>query len=183
MATYDRILQIAYGITTDDAFIDALIAAATSTGVLVPVPGNLGEIKAFLFGASAKVRNATGTPATAVLVSSDVFEAWGGLDNIMPGVYGTQNVAGTAQASTLRININGLDITEVPMAPDGTVIVTNDEAARWLEEGPFLATAEDVHKLGTDVAIWGMGVAAPVLPAGIVKAAAVAGDSQSRSRK
>ena len=67
------------------------------------------------------------------------------------------------------------------MAPAGTVVVTNDEAAAWLEEGPFLATSEDVSKLGTDVAIWGMGAPGLFLPEAIVKAAAVAGDRPSRT--
>lgn len=180
MATYDRILQIAFGITTDDAFVDALIAAAGSSMVFPPLTSDADDWRAFLFGASAKVRGATGAPATAVLVASDVFAYLGGLGGLVAPTYGTQNVPGTAQASTLRINVNGLEITEVPMAPAGTVLVTNDEAARWLEEGPFLATAEDVHKLGTDVAIWGMGVTAPVLPGGIVKTTLVAGRSSSK---
>ena len=37
MALYDRILQIAYGITTENAFVDALVAGAGHTLVLVPV--------------------------------------------------------------------------------------------------------------------------------------------------
>ena len=67
------------------------------------------------------------------------------------------------------------------MAPAGTVLVTNEQAAAWLEEGPFLASAEDVPKLGTDVAIWGMGAPGLFLPAGITKAAAVAGDARRPS--
>ena len=183
MALYDRILQIAYGITTENAFIDAVVAGAGHTLVLAPTTAAPPEIKAFLFGASAHVRAVTGAPATAVLVASDVFQAWGALDNLFPAAYGTQNVAGTAQASNLSINISGLEVTEAPMAPAGTVVVTNEQAASWLEEGPFLATGEDVQKLGTDVAIWGMGVPGLFLPAGITKAAAVAGDPQSRGRK
>ena len=118
-----------------------------------------------------------------MLVSSDVFLAWGGITELVPQAYGTQNVAGTAQASTLTISVSGLTITEAPMAPAGTVLVTNEQAASWLEEGPFLATAEDVQKLGTDVAIWGMGVPGLFLSEGIVKAAAVAGDEASTSSR
>ena len=182
MSLYDRILQIAYGITTENAFVDALVAGAGHTLVLAPLTAPLGDVKSFLFAASAHVRTVTGTPATAVLVSSDVFAAWGAYDNLWPTQYGTANTAGTSDAATLRININGLEIVEVPMAPAGTVVVTNEQAASWLEEGPFLASAEDVQKLGTDVAIWGMGAPGLFLPAGITKAAAVAGRSSSRSK-
>ena len=176
MALYDRILQIAYGITTENAFVDALVAGAGSTMVFLPLTANAAAIRAFLFGASARVRTATGSPATAVLTASDVYLAWGSLPDLMPPAYGTQNVSGTAQASSLQIDISGLNITEAPMAPAGSVVVTNELAASWLEEGPFLATAEDVQKLGTDVAIWGMGAPGLFLPTGIVKAVAVAGD-------
>ncbi len=180
MSLYDRILQIAYGITTENAFVDALVAGAGHTMVLGdPLTAALGDIKSFLFGASAHVRTVTGAPASAVIVSSDVFAAWGALDNLWPSQYGTSNTAGTADASTLRVNVNGLEITEAPMAPAGTVLVTNEEAAAWLEEGPFLAAADDVPKLGTDVAIWGMGAPGLFLPAGITKAVAVAGRSGS----
>ena len=181
MSLYDRILQIAYGITTENAFIDALVAGAGHTLVLVPIGATPDAIRAFLFGASAHVRTVTGAPATVALVSSDVFLDWGSNAGLAVPQYGTQNVAGTASASTLAISISGLTITEAPMAPAGTVIVTNDEAAAWLEEGPFLATSEDVSKLGTDVAIWGMGAPGLFLPEAIVKTAAVAGDA-TRSR-
>ena len=181
MALYDRILQIAYGITTENVFVDALTAGAGHTLVLAPLTAAPPEIKAFLFGASSHVRTVTGAPASAVLVASDVFQAWGALDNLFPQAYGTQNVSGTAQASNLTISISGMSITEAPMAAPGTVLVTNEQAAAWLEEGPFLATAEDVSKLGTNVAIWGMGTTGLFLPAGITKAAAVAGRSASKS--
>jgi len=74
-----------------------------------------------------------------------------------------------ASASSLRINISGLEIIEAPALPDGTVIVTNAGAAGWFEDGPFLVTAEDVEKLGRDVAIWGMGATGIFLPSGVVK--------------
>ena len=181
MALYDRILQIAYGITTENVFVDALTAGAGHSLVLAPLTAAPPEIKAFLFAASSHVRTVTGAPASAVLVASDVFQAWGALDNLFPQAYGTQNVSGTAQASNLTISISGLSITEAPMAAPGTVLVTNEQAASWLEEGPFLATAEDVGKLGTNVAIWGMGTTGLFLPAGITKASASAGRSGSKS--
>ena len=49
------------------------------------------------------VRTVTGAPASVVLVSSDVFLAWGSLENLWPGQYGTQNVTGTSSASSLAI--------------------------------------------------------------------------------
>jgi len=182
MTLYDRILQIAYGITTENAFVDALVAGAGHTLVLDPATANAAAIRAFLFGASAHVRTVTGAPASVVLVSSDVFLAWGSLEDLMPAAYGTQNVSGTSSASTLAINVSGLNIVEAPMAPAGTVLVTNEEAAAWLEEGPFLATSEDVSKLGTDVAIWGMGAPGLFLPEAIVKSALVARDAGGTAR-
>ena len=48
-------------------------------------------------------------------------------------------------------------------------VVTNGAAARWLEDGPRIAAAENVGKLGRDVSIYGYGVTAPFLPAGIIR--------------
>ena len=48
-------------------------------------------------------------------------------------------------------------------------IVTNGDSARWIEDGPRLANAENVGKLGRDIAIYGYGVTAAYLPAGIVR--------------
>ena len=171
MALYDRILQTAYGLTTENAFVDALVAAAGSTVVYDPMAGDPdgAALKAALFKASAKVKTATGKPATAVLAASDVYVELGSQSWLWAPQYGTQNVGGTASASTLQINVSGLTITEdVALAP-GSMIVTNDLAAAWLEEGPFLVTADDVSKLGTDVAIWGMGTEATFVPTGVVK--------------
>lgn len=169
MALYDRILQIAYGLTTEDVFDDAL-AAGTSAGTIDLTTDDDGStVKGALFAASHRVFVATGRPATVALAASDVYVALGAQPWLQPPMYGTQNVPGTAAASTLSINISGLSIVEAWGLPAGTLIVTNEEAAGWLEEGPYLATAEDVAKLGTDVAIWGMGAPAIFLPAGVVE--------------
>ena len=170
MALYDRILQMAYGITTETAFDADIVAAAggphLSLDLAADVDGS--ATRAVLFQASFTVKNATGTPASAALASPDVFAALGGKAWLQVPQYGTQNVPGTTSAASLRINISGLEIVEaIGMAP-GTMVVTNQQAAQWLEAGPYLATAEDIAKLGTDVAIWGMGCTGAFLPSGIV---------------
>ena len=169
MSLYDRILQIAFGLTTENAFVDAVQTAAGSDMTYDGTADTDGSAaKAVLFAASAQVKRVTGTPATAALAASDVYAALGGMPWLQPPQYGTQNVPGTASASTLSINISGLTITEAPDLAAGHLLVSNDSAAAWLEDGPFLVRAEDVEKLGTDVAIWGMGAAAIFLPAGVV---------------
>jgi hypothetical protein len=174
MSLYDRILQIAYGLTTENAFADALFAGAGATVIYDPLAADAdgADLKAALFAMSAAVKRATGSPASAVLVASDVFAHLGGQAWLQPPQYGTQNTPGIASASTLRINVSGLEITEAVSLPAGAMIATNPQAAAWLEEGPFLVTADDVSKLGTDVAIWGMGTPGLFVPGGVVKAAA-----------
>jgi hypothetical protein len=171
MVLYDRILQIAYGLTTENVFDDALFAGAGASVVYNPATADTSAtgLKAMLFAASSKVKAATGQPASVVLAAPDVFQIWGANPGLMPAAYGTQNVTGTAQASTLRINVSGLEVVEATSLASGQIIVTNELAAAWLEEGPFLVTADDVQKLGTDVAIWGMGVPALFVATGIVK--------------
>jgi len=170
MALYDRILQIAYGLTTEVAFatvLSAVDAAPDAYDLAADTDGS--AFRAVLFAASTKVRNVTGEPASVALAATDVFIALGGAPWLWPQMYGTQNTAGTAQASTLTISVSGLTITEAPGLPAGTLIITNPGAAAWFEEGPFIVTAEDIEKLGTNVAIWGMGTAGVFLPAGVVE--------------
>jgi len=171
LGLYDRILQIAYGLTTETVFATELAAGAGAPALTYTTgtDDDGAAVKAVLFAASARVKTATGDPASVALASSDVYAALGGMAWLQPPQYGTANVPGTASASSLRINISGLEIIEAPALPDGTVIVTNAGAAGWFEDGPFLVTAEDVEKLGRDVAIWGMGATGIFLPSGVVK--------------
>lgn len=176
MAAYNRLLQTSYGLITEMVFDAAILAGAGATVVYDPSATDTdgAKFKAFLFSASAKVKKATGMPATAVLVSSDVYGRLGGQPWLQPPMYGTQNVPGTAAASTLKINVSGLDIVEAPGMAAGNLVVSNSEAARWFEDGPFLVTSEDVAKLGTDAAIWGMGTTGITIATGVVKASATA---------
>lgn len=171
MAAYNRLLQASFGIVTDMAFNAALVAGAGATVVYDPATADAdgSGLKAALFAASAKVKKATGKPATAVLAASDVYAALGGKGWLQPPQYGTQNVPGTASASTLRINVSGLEITEAVGMAAGNMVISNDQAAGWFEDGPFIVTAEDVAKLGTDAAIWGMGITGITTPLGVVK--------------
>lgn len=165
---YLRILAIAYGITTEAAFEVALLAAAGDSLVLTAT-ATADQVRAFLFAASSKVKLATGSPATVDLVSSAEFQRLGGLAGLNTPEYGVSNVAGTASAATLRINVNGLPIIEAPTLTGNTHLVTNAEAAGWHEDGPFPISALDVTKLGENVAIWGLGATVVEIPKGVVK--------------
>jgi HK97 family phage prohead protease len=165
---YLRILEIAYARVTEAAFEAQLLAVAGSSLVLTAT-STADQVRAFLFAASAIVADTTGMPATADLVSPAEFARLGGLPNLWPSAYGTANIAGTAQASTLAVNISGLPIIRAPFLPGNTHLVLNGESARWHEDGPFPISAEDVAKLGQNVAIWGMGTGATTAPKAIVK--------------
>jgi phage head maturation protease len=175
---YLRILAIAYARVTEAEFETALEAGAGSTAVL-PATADAAAVRAFLFAASSTVEDATGSPATVDLVSSAEFARLGGLAGLLPPQYGTANISGTASASTLRIEVSGLPIIRAPFLTGNTHLVTNGEAAGWHEDGPFPISAEDVAKLGQNVAIWGMGTTAITAPAGIVKSTLVAGRAAS----
>jgi HK97 family phage prohead protease len=172
--SYLRVLNICYARATEAEFETDLEAGAAGSGILTAT-ATADEVRAFLFAASADVEDATGSPATVDLVSSAEFARLGGLAGLWPSAYGTANVAGTAQASTLAINISGLDIIRAPFLTGNVHLVTNAEAAGWHEDGPFPISAEDVAKLGQNVAVWGMGATAIYVPAGIVKSAVIAG--------
>lgn len=163
---YARILAIAYGVTTDAVFAAAVADAATGTGTWDGA--TLASLTAALFAASSDVDNAVGAPADVVLAAPDVFAKIGTLDGLVPPVYGTNNVQGTSQASTLRVNVSGLEIVNDRSLAPGVLLVASSEAAQWREDGPFPIEADDVPKLGRDVGIWGMGAPTVQIPDGIV---------------
>jgi uncharacterized protein len=180
---YVKILTIGYARATEARFEADLAAGAGGSEVLA-AGANADAVRAFLFAASAEVEDATGAPATVDLVSPAEYARLGGLPGLMPPAYGVSNVAGTAQASTLQINVSGLPIIRAPFLTGNLHLVTNGEAARWHEDGPFPISAEDVAKLGQNVAVWGMGATAITIPAGIVASTAVARDAEAAgSRK
>jgi hypothetical protein len=169
--SYLRILNIAYGIVTDNVVGDALplVPGAQSVDYDVAAPDPDGAaLKAAVFQASSLVQIATGSPASWVLAATDVFQAFGAMPAMAATPYGTQNVPGTATASTLDVNVSGLKVTHAPDLAPGTAIVSNNLACAWMEDGPFVVAAPVVPKLGEDVAIWGMGAFAAFIPKGIV---------------
>jgi HK97 family phage prohead protease len=183
LEAYGRIMLAGWALTTEKEYETDLNAGAT--GTLTGDISTDAATRETFFAGSAKVRSATGAPASAVLVASDVFAALGAV--LTPASYGTSNITGTAQASTLQVNVSGLAVIEAPYLPAGVAIFTNDRAAQWHEDGPFVATAEDVAKLGQNRAYWSMGATGIYIPAGLVKATAVvlplAAGADSRSKK
>ena len=163
-----RIISIAYAMVTDKVMSDAAAAVAVNGGT-VPLAGDSSAIAAALFGASADVEDATGSPAGFVLAGPDAWLRIATSQGLVPGNYGTQNVAGTADAASLRVSVSGLTVVRARnLAPD-IALVSNGLAGSWLEDGPFTAEQDVVAKLGTDTAVWGLGAPAIFIPTGVVK--------------
>lgn len=168
LAAYLRICMAAWARYTEAKFEAKLAAVATASGTLVST--NADTFAGLLFDASLAVEDATGSPADTVLVDRTTFVNLGKLPTLRNSKYSVQNVAGTASASQLRIDVNGLDIKYGPFLAPNTAIITNSDAAKFAETGPMVATQENVVKLGRDVAIWGMYEDGEVyFPAGVRK--------------
>jgi ATP-dependent protease ClpP protease subunit len=168
---YLRIMAAAYAAVTDNAFAGALVAGGTASAHDYDFAGDTDGkgFRAAVFAASVEVEAATGSPASVVLVATDVFLKAGTWDALVPSKYGTQNVPGTAQASTLEVDVSGLPVIHDPHLAAGSIVATNSAAAAWGEDGPRTATADAVTKLGRDVAVWGMGAPLLWVPKGVVK--------------
>ena len=168
---HNRIMLASYATVTDNVFADALLAGGTASAVDYDLAADTtgSKLRAAVFMASTEVESATGAPASVVLVSTDVFGKIGGWDAFVPAPYGTQNVPGTATASTLAVSVSGLSVVHDRNLAAGTIIVTNGSAAAWIEDGPFFATAETPSKLGRDVAVYGFGTPAIFNALGVVK--------------
>jgi HK97 family phage prohead protease len=172
---HNRIMAASYSTVTDRKFTNDLWVGSNNTNIYDLSADTTGSVfRERVFTASMEVEDATGAPATVVLVSSALFSKIGGFTTFFPAPYSVQNVSGVATASTLDVNVSGLRVVRAKWLDtdvDRHAIVLNGEAARWVEDGPRLATAENVSKLGRDVAIYGYGATAVYLPAGVVRLA------------
>lgn len=163
---YLRYLTNVWSMVTDAAFIAALETGAALTPTYNAATDTDGSgLAAALFSASVGIEADAGQPANVLLAASDVFEKVGAIPGLVPPAYGTQNVAGTAQASNLSVNVSGLQMIHEPHLSSGKMLLGVQEAATWHEDGsPFVAEADDVARLGTNVAVWSMGAAAVYNP-------------------
>lgn len=170
-AAYDRIMLAAWAAVTDNAFVDAALTAGTAATVGWDADTTGENLKAAIFAASVQVETATGLPASAVLCATDVYQELGKLSAVVPASPPTNpsNASGTLNASTLNVNVAGLPLVHSRGLATGNVIVTNQMAVQWYEDGPFSMTADDASLLGTDVAWYSFGVTTAFIPAGIVK--------------
>ena len=170
---HNRIMAASYSTVTDRKFTDDLWNLGTGT-VNYDMSGDTtgAEFRAAVFEASMECEDATGVPATIVYASTALMKEIGGWESFFPAPYSVQNVSGVATASSLLVNVSGLRVVRAKWL-DGNAamhaVVTNGEAVRWIEDGPRLANAENVGKLGRDIAIYGYGVTAAYLPAGIIR--------------
>jgi len=163
---YMRIMFAAYAAVTDNAAADGVSGVPLDYDVTADTDGS--ALRSAIFAASVQVEAATGSPAEFALAATDVFVLIGGMSTIGTAPYGVQNVAGTSDASSLSVNVNGIRIIHEPNFTNGKVIVSNSQAASWYEDGPFTVVAEDVEKLGQNVAVWGLGAFGVHLPSGII---------------
>jgi len=170
---HNRIMLSSYAAVTDRKFTSDLWndgAGGESYDFAADTTGS--GFREAVFNSSVTVEDATGAPATAVFVSTAVFKKIGGWSTFMPESTPVSNVSGLATASTLRVTVSGLPVIRAKWLDTNAAynaIVTNGASARWLEDGPRLATAENVAQLGRDISIYGYGTTAAYLPAGIVR--------------
>ena len=170
IGAYQTIMDAAWARFTE-AKCEAAVQAAATSVERVNLAGATAkkDYAAQLFDLSGQVEDATGAPAEFVLCGTDVWGDLGGLYIDTPARYGTQNTAGQADARNQTLEVAGIEHRRAPFLAPGQTIVSNAEAAKFAETGAMLATAEDVAKLGRQVATWGMYVPLlPYFPAGIL---------------
>lgn len=170
IGAYQTIMDAAWARFTEakcEAAVDAVATASERVDLASATAKK--DYAAQLFDLSGQVEDATGSPAEFVLVASDVWSQLGGLYIDTPARYGTQNTAGQADARNQTLEVAGIEHRRAPFLTAGKTVISNAAAAKFAETGAMLATAEDVAKLGRQVATWGMYV--PLLayfPAGIL---------------
>lgn len=183
---YARVMLAAWSQLTNNTFLATLQAQATGNAVWAPAGDTDGSaFVGALVEASVEIEAATGAPAEFAILATDLFTQVAGIfaqKSINPTAAG-----GTALAGTLTVNVSGLPVIHEPQLATGTGFVSNRLAAGWLEDpvgAPAQISAEDVERLGQNVAYWSMGAPAVFIPAGIVEFSAVVGTAaERRTRK
>jgi len=165
---HTRIMLNSYVQVTDIAFIAAVYGARTPLAYDITTDTDGSDFREAVFAASVACQTATGMPAEFVLVSPAVFIKIGGWSTFFPSNYGTYNVSGTASANTLGVSVSGLPVILDRNIGGNAILVSNREAAKWIEDGPRLATVENVAQLGRDVAVYGYGASQIISGAGII---------------
>lgn len=163
-----RILLTAYGVVTDAAFVTELETGSVTKDYAEALSAvDFAELVGIIVDTSITVQTATGAPAAFALASSTAFAHFAKL------IIAQSNQLVSDPDVNLRelqVSVGGLPIIHTPSVTAGKMIISNPLAAGWHEAGPFQASAEDVAKLGRNVAYWGMGAGARYIPAGIVEA-------------
>jgi hypothetical protein len=165
---HTRIMLNSYVQVTDIAFIAAVYGARTVEAYDLATDTDGSAFREAVFGASVSCQTATGMPAEFVLVSPNVFKTIGGWSTFFPSNYGTFNVSGVASANTLGVQVSGLPVILDRNIGGDAILVSNREAAKWIEDGPRLASVENVAQLGRDVAVYGYGASMIISGAGII---------------
>jgi hypothetical protein len=165
---HTRIMLNSYVQVTDIAFVSALYAARTPLAYDFAADTDGSDFRAAVFEASVNCQTATGMQAEFVLVSPAVFKKIGGWSTFFPSNYGTYNVSGVASANTLGVSVSGLPVILDRNLGNNLIIVSNRESAKWIEDGPRLASVENVAQLGRDVAVYGYGASQIISGAGII---------------
>jgi len=165
-----RYMARAWANVTENAFLGNIwgFGANTSDTYNISSDTDGDELLSLLFEASVQVETATGAPAEFVLASSDWFTALAAKSRIVPAYAGNMSMAvGNATASTLAVSVNGLPVIHCRQLGSSRFIVSNRLAAKWHEDGPFSISAEDVAKLGQNVAVWSLAAPIVYVPDGV----------------
>jgi HK97 family phage prohead protease len=165
---HTRIMLNSYVQVTDIAMVAAVYGARTVQAYDIATDTDGSDFREAVFAASIACQAATGMPAEFVLVSPAVFTKIGGWSTFFPSNYGTFNVSGTATAANLSVSVSGLPVILDRNIGGDAILVSNREAAKWVEDGPRLASQEHVAALGRDIAIYGYGTAQIISGAGII---------------
>jgi HK97 family phage prohead protease len=165
---HTRIMLNSYVQVTDIAMVAAVYGARTVEAYNIATDTDGSAFREAVFGASVSVQTATGMPAEFVLVSPAVFKTIGGWSTFFPSNYGTFNVSGVANANNLSVAVSGLPVILDRNIGGNAILVSNREAAKWIEDGPRLSQMDTPALLGRDVAIYGYGTAQIISSAGII---------------
>jgi HK97 family phage major capsid protein len=166
-------MEFAYAKATDARVATVVAAAATDGGNRTMSAANLLD---FVADAAVSVYANTLGFAQNIVVSADQWGAIMGLvDSTNRAIYtaiNPMNAGGTASPTSLRGNINGLNLyvdRNLSGTGDGTIIVVNPESYTWYESPTFKLEANVINSGQINVAYYGYGAIATKVATGAYK--------------
>ncbi len=156
-----------FSLRSNAAMVAAVVAGGTAD--TLTLGADTTALIAKLIDQSVAIEALVDRPMNVCLMSSDLWAAVAKLPDMMDPANPVQNVSGTVNAGSLDMRLQGLSLVHEPALPVATMVtsVGGGEAAEYREDFKGIVTQDQISRLGTDIAVWGLGAQLIYVPGAV----------------